>query len=219
MDVSGDYTFDAPQEAVWAALNDPIVLGSVMPGGQGFEEVEQNKYNGSLKVKVGPVQGVFDTNITLSDIVPPKSYTIEADGKGNQGNVKAKGSLKLTTENNKTHMEYTGSARVSGRIASVGQRLIESTARSIIRQSLEGLNEYLELQVKASDGSDNENSHETSDESSIAAARAYRPPSQTQVALTVMRDVFSDTIAPRMQPLLIIGVLTIILLLIWILLT
>ncbi|MCI0710437.1 MAG: carbon monoxide dehydrogenase subunit G [Chloroflexi bacterium] len=184
-----------------------------MPGGQGFEEVEENKYKGSLKVKVGPVQGVFDANIILSDVVAPESYTIEADGKSSQGYVKAKGSLKLSSQDGKTHMDYVGTAQISGRIASVGQRLIDSSARSIIRQSLEGLNEYLKVQVATASASD----AEVNTTSAGETTPAYKPPSQTRVALTVMRDVFNDTIPSRWQPIFFIAVLIVIVVLVWIL--
>lgn len=72
MDVSGEYTFDAPQKLVWEALQDPDVLASVMPGGEGFEEVGENEYQGNLKIKVGPVQGKFTGNIKLLDLVAQK---------------------------------------------------------------------------------------------------------------------------------------------------
>ena len=59
MDIAGDYTFDASQALVWDALQDPNVLGSIMPGGKGFEKMGENQYKGVLEVKVGPVQGIF----------------------------------------------------------------------------------------------------------------------------------------------------------------
>src|SRR5689334_25090811 len=71
MDVSGEYTFDAPQSLVWESLLDPNVLGSIMPGGKGFEKTGDNDYAGVLEVKVGPVQGTFQGQITLTDIKAP----------------------------------------------------------------------------------------------------------------------------------------------------
>ncbi|MFN8420368.1 MAG: carbon monoxide dehydrogenase subunit G [Anaerolineae bacterium] len=147
MDIAGEYTFDAPQAVVWGALLDPNVLGSIMPGGKGFEEVGENQYKGALEVKVGPVQGLFQADIKLTDIQPPTHYHIEVDGKGPAGFVKGTGSLNLSAQGNQTHMVYSGTATVGGRIASVGQRLMDSAARSIIRQSLEALNEYLKVEV------------------------------------------------------------------------
>src|SRR5690349_14482586 len=134
MEVAGDYTFDAPQELVWKSLLDPNVLGSVMPGGKGFEQTGEDEFSGILEVKVGPVQGTFQGKIKLSDIKAPESYQIEVDGKGSTGFVKATGKMRLEPRGQQTFMEYSGQAQVGGRIASVGQRLIDSAARSIIRQ-------------------------------------------------------------------------------------
>src|SRR5262249_13827218 len=95
MDIAGDYTFDAPQEMVWGALQDPNVLGAVMPGGKGFQQIGDNQYSGTLDVKVGPVQGIFQGQITLSDVVAPERYQIVVDGKGAPGFVKATGKMRL----------------------------------------------------------------------------------------------------------------------------
>ena len=146
MEVAGNYTFDAPRELTWIALQDPKVLGSVMPGGGGFEQVAENQFAGALQIKVGPVQGTFQAQIKLSDVQPPESYRIEVDGKGAPGFVKASGGLRLEARDGQTYMDYTGQAQIGGRVATVGQRLLDTSARSIIRQSLDGLNEYLKVQ-------------------------------------------------------------------------
>src|SRR5215510_374469 len=124
MDVSGEYTFDAPQNMVWDALLDPNVLGSIMPSGKGFEQTGDNEYAGVLEVKVGPVQGTFQGEIKLTDIKAPETYQMSVDGKGATGFVKASGGLVLTTQGEQTHMSYNGQAQIGGRIASVGQRLL-----------------------------------------------------------------------------------------------
>src|SRR5512144_2156876 len=118
MDVAGDYTFDAPQALVWAALLDPNVLGAVMPGGKGFEQTAENQYSGMLEVKVGPVQGTFQGQILLSDIIAPEHYKIQVDGKGATGFVKAIGQLQLEPRDQQTLLIYSGTAQVGGRIAS-----------------------------------------------------------------------------------------------------
>ena len=216
MDVSGEDTFDAPQELVWEALQDPDVLSNAMPGGEGFSEVGENEYEGKLKIKVGPVQGKFTGNIKLMDIVAPESYRMEVDGKGAPGFVKAEGSLKLTGQGDKTHMVYEGSAQVGGRIASVGQRLMDSSAKSIIRQSLEGLNEYLKVQAAAQQVSDTvEGEMAETAVPTPSPAPAYKPPSQTEVAMNVAKDVASDIIPRQYWPYVIgLVVLLIIILLI-----
>jgi len=221
MEVSGEYTFEAPQDLVWQALQDPDVLASIMPGGEEFSEVGENEYEGSLKIKVGPVQGKFKGNIKLSDIVEPESYTIEVDGKGAPGFVKATGNLKLTNQGAQTHMVYEGNANVGGRIASVGQRLMDTSAKSIIRQSLEGLNEYLKVQVAAGAAAaavttDTESTPDTPPE---PAKPAYTPPSQTQVAVEVAKDVASDLIPAQYRPALIAGGVIVLLIILYFIFT
>jgi carbon monoxide dehydrogenase subunit G len=205
MDVNGEYIFDAPQEITWKALLDPEVLSSIMPGGEDFKEIGKNEYAGLLNIKVGPVQGKFKGTIKLSDIVAPESYQMDVDGSGAPGFVKAKGSLQLTGQDDKTHMAYEGTAQVGGRIASVGQRLLESSAKSIIRQSLEGLNEYLKVQVAAQTSGDTASPTADEDEKSITdtGKPGYAPPSQTEIAINVAKDVVGDVIPSRYRPVVI----------------
>lgn len=145
MKVSGDFTFDAPQSEVWEALLDPEVLASVLPGCEKLDLVGENQYEGALKIKVGPVQGKFQGKIGLSDIVPPEGYAMTVDGRGAPGFVKAKAKVSLapTAGGAKTVMTYDSDAQVGGRIATVGQRLLDSSAKAIIKQSLEGLDKVL----------------------------------------------------------------------------
>jgi uncharacterized protein len=225
MEVSGDYLFDAPQKMVWEALLDPNVLGAIMPGGKGFEQTGENEYKGMLEVKVGPVQGLFQGQIKLSDIIPPQHYKIEVDGKGAPGFVKANGQLQLEARDGQTFMAYDGQAQVGGRIASVGQRLVDSAARSIIRQSLEVLNEYLKVEAAkqapppapAPAPAATETSSPSAQPSAPAAAagQEYKPPSQTALAFNVARDVFNDLVPAKYQPWLIGAVIVVIVLIIW----
>lgn len=202
MEVSGEYTFEAPQELTWQALQDPAVLSSVMPGGEDFEQIGENEYAGLLNIKVGPVQGKFKGTIKLSDIVAPESYQMDVDGNGPPGFVKANGGLKLSGQGDQTLMTYEGTAQVGGRIASVGQRLLETSAKSIIRQSLEGLNEYLKLQVASQAGAE-AGVEEGAEAVGAAQAPQYKPPSQTSVAVNVAKDVAGDIVPPRYRPVLI----------------
>ena len=219
MDISGDYVFDAPQELVWNALQDPSVLGSVMPGGQSFQQMAENQFTGVLQIKVGPVQGNFAGQIQLSNVKPPESYQIAVDGKGAPGFVKATGTMHLEAREQQTAMQYSGQAQIGGRIASVGQRLLDTTARSIIRQSLEGLNEYLKVKY-----SEQQSQQAAAAAASVSAAAVpppatpsvptYKPPSQTQLAFNVVRDVFYDMIPAPMRPVFIGAVILVIVVLI-----
>jgi carbon monoxide dehydrogenase subunit G len=220
VEIAGEFTFDAPQNLVWEALQDPAVLSSVMPGGEEFAQIGENEYTGALKVKVGVVQGVFNAQIKLSEIVAPKSYQIAVDGSGAPGFVKATGGIQLEARGaDQTFMAYTGSAQIGGRIASVGQRLLDTTARSIIRQSLEGLNEYLKVkaaqQVSAPPPAASETASTSAAPSQASAAPApvvpgYKPPSQMQVGLNVARDVLNAYISPSAQPVVLLGIVAII---------
>ena len=141
MKLDGEYTFEAPREEVWKALVDPEVLASIMPGCEKLELVD-GVYKGVLKVKVGPVQGKFNGKVELRDIEETKGYRMNVDGKGQQGFVKADAGVVLQDlEGGRTHMSYDADAKVGGKIAGVGQRLVDASAKAIIKQSLEGLHE------------------------------------------------------------------------------
>jgi uncharacterized protein len=230
MDIAGNYTFDAPQKMVWDALLDPNVLGSIMPGGKGFEQTAENQYSGVLEVKVGPVQGTFQGQIQLSDIIAPEHYQIQVDGKGATGFVKGNGKLHLEARDQQTFMEYSGTAQVGGRIASVGQRLVDSAARSIIRQSLDALNEYLKIEAAkqapapamsvvpaAEPASPSETLSSPAPPTASPApsvAAQYKPPSQTALGVQVARDVLNDIIPVQYQSSLLIaaGIIIVVLL-------
>lgn len=150
MKLKGEYVFEAPREEVWKALLDPVVLAAVMPGCDKLDLVD-GVYKGVLNIKVGPVQGKFNGDVALSDMVAPESYKMKVDGKGQQGFVKADAGVHLTEEGEQTRMAYDADARVGGRIASVGQRLIDASAKAIIKQSLEGLHENIKLRTAHSE--------------------------------------------------------------------
>lgn len=215
MELSGEYIFDAPQEVVWEAVRDPDVLGSILPGGEGITEVGEDAYQGLLNIRVGPVQGKFQGNIRLSNIVAPHSYDIAVDGKGAPGFVNATGNLQLTGQGDQTHMAYAGTARVGGRIASVGQRLLDASAKSIVSQSLDALNAYLqvEMQRRAAEQPAVAVSAEEEDSAepvqSAPPVPAYKPPTQTRLAANVARDVVNDLVPPLWQTVIISVITTI----------
>jgi hypothetical protein len=173
-----------------------------------------------LEVKVGPVQGTFQGQVNLSDIIAPQSYQIAVDGKGSSGFVKGMGTMHLEARDSQTFMTYSGQAHVGGRIASVGQRLMDSAARSIIRQSLDALNDYLKIEVaKQPAPAVSEDATDEPVSATASPATTYKPPSQTALTLNVARDVTNDIIPPKYQPYLIGVVIGLILLLIWYLVT
>jgi carbon monoxide dehydrogenase subunit G len=151
MKLEGDYVFEAPVDEVWKALLDPGVLAAVMPGCEKLELVD-GAYVGELMIKVGPIQGKFSGRVDLKDKVEPSSFTMVVDGKGVPGFVKATAAVKLEADRDdrqKTKIHYDADAQVGGKIASVGQRLIEASARAITKQSLDGLHENIKRRVAA----------------------------------------------------------------------
>src|SRR5215468_6415076 len=148
MKLEGDYLFEASVPEVWSALFDPVILAAVMPGCEKLELVDGH-YIGDLKVKVGPIQGKFTGKVDLQDKVEPESYTMIVDGRGAPGFVKATAHVKLAAEGDATRVHYDTDAQVGGKIASVGQRLLEASARAIVAQSLEGLHANIKLRAAA----------------------------------------------------------------------
>ena len=147
MRLEGTHLFAAPRQAVWDALMDPAVLASALPGGEQLELAGENQYRAVMNVKVGPVQGRFDGKIELLDIVAPKRYVMRVDGQGAPGFVNGAGQLHVDEEEGGTLLTYAGDVNVGGRIAGVGQRLVESTARSVTRQGLTLLDQMIQARV------------------------------------------------------------------------
>ncbi|MEM7051794.1 MAG: carbon monoxide dehydrogenase subunit G [Acidobacteriota bacterium] len=199
MKIAGEYTFDADRAAVWEALQDPVVLASVLPGCDKLEQTGEGAYQGILNLKVGPVQGKFQGKVALVDIDPPNGYTMQVDGRGAPGFVKATGAVRLEDRDGKTHLRYEGEAQVGGRVASVGQRLVESSAKSIVRQSLEGLGASLGVREGGQDGASE-------------AAPPAEAPTQAEFAARVAKDVAKDVIP---KPVWLIGVVLLVLALLY----
>ena len=148
MQISGEYTFDAPQEIVWQTLQNPLIYGAVVPTCLGVEKVADNLYTGVLQFKLGSMQGSFKGNVNLSNVNPPASYDIEIYGNGLLGIANVQGSLKVATVENKTLVHYEGEAQFGGRIASVGSRLLENAVNALLDESLDALDKYLQVELK-----------------------------------------------------------------------
>ena len=206
--LEGTYSFDAPQEAVWAAVQDPHVLSQVLPGCERLEQIGENEYEGEINIRIGPVQGNFAGTVRLSDIQSPNSYTLELEGQGRPGYVKGAGSLRLESSGDgSTTLSYAGEAQLSGRIASVGQRLMDSSARSITRQGLESLDKQIQARLQPTPApvaapSDAPATKPASPPPpspapppAAPAPAAPAPPSTTEVGLNVAKDVAADLLA------------------------
>lgn len=196
--LEGTYSFDAPQDVVWEAVQDPHVLSQVLPGCERLEQVGENEYEGEINIRIGPVQGNFAGTVRLSDIQPPNSYTLELEGQGRPGYVKGAGSLRLESSGDgKTTLSYAGEAQLSGRIASVGQRLMDSSARSITRQGLESLDKQIQARLHPPliPAQSAPTIASEAKPASAPSASAPPPPSTTEVGLNVAKDVATDLLS------------------------
>lgn len=132
MDMTGEYRIPAPREAVWKALNDPDVLKQCIPGCEELEKKSDTEFAAKVTAKVGPVKAKFGGNVTMSDLDPPNGYTISGEGSGGAAGF-AKGGAKvaLKDDGGATVLSYTVNATVGGKLAQIGSRLIDSTAKKM----------------------------------------------------------------------------------------
>ena len=132
MDMSGQHRIEAPRQAVWEALNDPEVLKQAIPGCEEIEKTSDTEFNAKVKAKVGPVSAKFSGAVALSDLDPPNGYTISGEGKGGAAGF-AKGGAKVRLEEDgaATILHYEVKAQVGGKLAQIGSRLIDSTAKKM----------------------------------------------------------------------------------------
>ncbi len=134
MEMQGNRHLAVTQQQAWDALNNPEVLKACIPGCDKVEPTGENQYAVGVAVKVGPVAAKFNGKIRLADIAAPNSYTINFEGNGGAagfGKGNAKVNLAPAAEGAGCELAYTAQAQVGGKIAQVGQRLVDGVARSM----------------------------------------------------------------------------------------
>jgi len=135
MELKGEYRIPAPRERVWAMLNDPSVLRECIPGCESLEGSAVDGFAARVTTKVGPVKATFNGQVTLSNVKPPESYTISGEGKGGvAGFAKGGADVVLADDGGGTLLSYTVNAQVGGKLAQLGSRLIDSTAKKLADQ-------------------------------------------------------------------------------------
>jgi carbon monoxide dehydrogenase subunit G len=135
MKLSGENLIPAPREKVWAALNDPEILKQCIPGCESLEKLSDTAFKATVGTRIGPVQARFTGQVTLSDLDPPNGYTISGSGSGGvAGNAKGGAKVHLTSEGSGTRLSYDVDAQVTGKLAQLGSRLIDSTAKMLAGQ-------------------------------------------------------------------------------------
>jgi uncharacterized protein len=138
MKMSGEEIIPADIETVWRALNDPDVLQQCIPGCESITKKSATEMSARVVAKVGPVKAGFNGTVQLKDLKPPHSYRIEGKGEGGLAGAASGGaSIHLETVPEGTKMTYDVDAQVIGKMAMLGSRLIDSTARSLAGQFFE----------------------------------------------------------------------------------
>jgi uncharacterized protein len=150
MDMTGQYRIPAPREQVWAALNDPAMLKASLPGCESLEKLSDHEFAATVVAKVGPVKAKFNGNVTLSNLNPPESYTISGEGKGGAvGFAKGGADVRLTEEGEVTVLTYTAKADVGGKLAQLGSRLIDGTAKKMADEFFDNFSQQVAGPVPA----------------------------------------------------------------------
>ncbi len=135
MEMNGSHIIPASRETVWEALNNPDVLRSCIPGCEELEMSSPTEMSATVVTKIGPVKAKFKGDVTLENLNPPNSYTISGEGKGGiAGFAKGGADVTLTEVPEGTQLDYNVDAKVGGKIAQLGSRLIDSTARKLADQ-------------------------------------------------------------------------------------
>lgn len=191
MKLQGQHTYVAPRALVWRALLDPAVLARTLPGCDELRGDGPTRFLGTLDVRVGPIQGAFAGTVELSDLVPEERFRIAVRGSGAPGFVDGSGEVRLASADETTVVHYDLDVKVGGRVASVGQRLLDSTARAVARQALEGLGRQLEALAPAP-------------AAPMGAREPPAAPTPLQFAGGVARGVAAELVGPRRSRLVVL---------------
>jgi Uncharacterized conserved protein len=149
MDMNGQERIEAPIDVVWKALNDPQVLKGCIPGCESLEKQSDTQMTATVVLKIGPIKARFEGQVELGNLNPPRSYTISGEGKGGiAGFAKGSADVALAEDGSgATLLSYTVRADVGGKIAQLGARLIDSTARKLAQQFFTNLGSQLAQQA------------------------------------------------------------------------
>jgi carbon monoxide dehydrogenase subunit G len=132
MTMNGEVQLAASRQAVWDKLNDPAVLKACIPGCEELEATDDGGFRAVAKMKVGPVSARFKGKVNLSDLDPPNGYKISGEGEGGvAGFAKGGATVKLSDKDGGTLLSYDVEAQIGGKLAQLGQRLINGTAKKL----------------------------------------------------------------------------------------
>lgn len=139
MKISGSTLLAVPPDRAYIMMQDPEVLARAMPGCESLESIGPNEYRMKMKMALASLSGAFDGKVRITDQQPPSSFKLTVEGSGKIGFMKGEGLLKLSQAEGGTEVAYDGDVQVGGTMAAVGQRLIDATAKMMIKKFFEKL--------------------------------------------------------------------------------
>ena len=144
MEMTAEQLVPASQQQTWDALNDPAMLKQCVPGCESIDPIGDNQYQVLMVARVGPVSAKFKGKLTLSDIVPPQSYSISFEGQGGAaGFAKGGANVRLAAENDQTKLSYDVKANVGGKLAQIGSRLVDAAAKKVADDFFRNFNQKM----------------------------------------------------------------------------
>ena len=144
MEMTGSERIEASRSRVWSALNDPDILRQCIPGCKSLDVTGENRMAAQVRLKIGVVSATFNGEVTLEDINAPESYRIVGEGKGGvAGFAAGSASVALAEADGATVLTYACHAQIGGKIARMGSRLIDATARKLATQFFSTFNQLV----------------------------------------------------------------------------
>jgi uncharacterized protein len=137
--INGAYVLPVPQERAYTLLQDPEILQRCMPGIDSLTRVGQDEYDMNMKLSIASMGGLFAGKVRITDQNPPANFRLIVEGTGKIGFMKGEGLMKLEPNGETTAVNYEGDVQVGGTIAAVGQRLIDSTSKMLIKKFFDKL--------------------------------------------------------------------------------
>lgn len=141
MKISGAYTVPVAREKAYQLLQDPVVLAQCMPGTDHLDKIGEDEYEMKMKMAIASFSGLFTGKVKIADAQPPESFRLAVEGTGKIGFLKGQGLLHLTPVEQSTEVKYEGDVQVGGTMAAVGQRLLDTTSKMIIKKFFEKFSE------------------------------------------------------------------------------
>ncbi|MBK5295109.1 MAG: carbon monoxide dehydrogenase subunit G [Acidobacteriia bacterium] len=141
MKIGGVYQLPVARDRAYSMLQDPAILARCIPGCGGLNRTAGNEYNMQMKLALASISGLFEGKVRITEQNPPESFRLAVEGKGKIGFMKGDGLLRLVDKDGGTEVSYVGDVQVGGTIAAVGQRLLDTTAKMMIKRFFDQLAE------------------------------------------------------------------------------